>query len=189
MQIILDEYHNRSEKDKHLVETLHSGSEVLDTLDFACVDGLNYPAAASNCPCRLLTTATCPMSSGLSADFGAHPKPLPSLPPSPTTSEDLSRAPAWIDLEEEDQTTPQKKKDKGKGKQVANPDVEEGAESGEISEEEEARNSYPPTTEDTSETRRIEEVSFNTTHTTSYHIMRPSILTATSIGRTSGVGS
>lgn len=69
-------------------------------------------------------------------------------------SEDLSRAPAWVEDAEQDEqeTTPRKSKDKGKGRVV---DVEEA--SGEVSEEEIPR-TYPPTSEDAAETRKIEEV-------------------------------
>lgn len=95
------------------------------------------------------------MAASLSVDAG-EPKLLPSLPASPTTSEDLSRAPVWADPDEEE-TTPQKKQDKGK-ERVVNLDVEEAGGSGEVSEEE-SPGSYPPTSEDTTETRRIEEVS------------------------------
>lgn len=72
-------------------------------------------------------------------------------------SEDLSRAPAWTedDDEEEEETTPRKKQKKGK-ERVVDLDAEQA--SGEVSEEESPR-SYPPTSEDAAETRKIEEVS------------------------------
>ena len=98
------------------------------------------------------------MASSLAVNPAGDPQPLPSLPGSPTSSEDLSRRPAWIDPEEEE-TTPHKKQDKGKGR-VVNLDVEEDA-SREVSEaEDEGPRSYPPTNEDANETRRVEEVSY-----------------------------
>lgn len=97
------------------------------------------------------------MASSLAVTSAGDPQPLPSLPGSPTASEDLSRGTAWIDPEEEE-TTPRKKQDKGKGR-VVNLDVEEDA-SREVSEaEDEGPGSYPPTNEDANETRRVEEVS------------------------------
>jgi len=95
------------------------------------------------------------MSSTTSVDKNGDPQPLPSLPGSPTMSEDLSRAPAWVEDAEQDEqeTTPRKSKDKGKGR-VVDADVEETGE--EVSEEEIPR-TYPPTNEDAAETRKIEE--------------------------------
>jgi hypothetical protein len=85
-------------------------------------------------------------------DNRTSPQPLPSLPPSPTTSEDLSRAHAWTEQDTDDERTPQKK-DTGKSREVIGLNDE-----GETSEEE-GGGSYPPTNEDATETRRIEDVS------------------------------
>ena len=85
-------------------------------------------------------------------DNRTSPQPLPSLPPSPTTSEDLGRAHAWTEQDTDDESIPQKK-DKGKSREVISLDDE-----GETSEEE-GGGSYPPTNEDAAETRRIEDVS------------------------------
>lgn len=94
------------------------------------------------------------------------PQPLPSLPPSPTISEDLSRAQAWA--EQDDEKAPQKK-DKGKSKEVINLNIEEGG-SGDTSEDE-ASGSYPPTNEDAAETRRIEDVSLGEKDGSSRYIL------------------
>ncbi|KIM74331.1 hypothetical protein PILCRDRAFT_707106 [Piloderma croceum F 1598] len=83
-------------------------------------------------------------------DNRTSPQPLPSLPPSPTTSEDLSRAHAWTEQDTDDESTPQKK-DKGKSREMISLNDE-----GETSEEE-GGGSYPPTNEDAAETRRIED--------------------------------
>jgi len=85
-------------------------------------------------------------------DNRTSPQPLPSLPPSPTTSEDLGRAHAWTEQEDSDDGIP-KKNDKGKAREVTSLNDE-----GETSEEE-GGGSYPPTNEDAAETRRIEDVS------------------------------
>jgi hypothetical protein len=98
------------------------------------------------------------MESSLPIDNRTSPQPLPSLPPSPTTSEDLGRAHAWTELLEDtdDETIPQKK-DKGKSREVVN------LNDGEETSEDEGGSSYPPTNEDAAETRRIEDVSLGET--------------------------
>jgi len=97
------------------------------------------------------------MESGLPIDNRTSPQPLPSLPPSPTTSEDLGRAHAWTELEDTDDETIPQKKNKGKSREVVN------LNDGEETSEDEGGSSYPPTNEDAAETRRIEDVSLGET--------------------------
>jgi hypothetical protein len=96
------------------------------------------------------------MESSLPTQDRTIPHPLPSLPPSPTTSEDLSRAHVWAEAEDSDEpeNIPQKK-DKGKSKEIIDLNTERGG--GGESSEDEAGGSYPPTNEDAAETRRIED--------------------------------
>lgn len=99
-----------------------------------------------------------PMESNTPTDATTSPQPLPSLPPSPTASEDLSRAHVWAEPEDsgEPDNRPQKI-DKGKSKEVIDLNIEGGR--SEETSEEEGGGSYPPTNEDVAETRRIEDVS------------------------------
>ncbi|KAH7918315.1 hypothetical protein BV22DRAFT_911238 [Leucogyrophana mollusca] len=92
------------------------------------------------------------MSSLAPKDKGTMPQILTSLPPSPTSEEDLSRAQAWT--EQDDLNTEghsPASTDKGKGKQLDDPyDDEEAVDTNGSAE-------YPPTSDEVAETRRVEE--------------------------------
>lgn len=90
------------------------------------------------------------------------PQPLPSLPPSPTTEEDVSSAPWTAD---EIQDTPRATTSKGKGRErlIDSPGFgytysAEGPDSPPGMSADPSSEGYPPTNDDEAETRRIEEV-------------------------------
>ncbi|KAJ6609820.1 hypothetical protein B0H10DRAFT_2062613 [Mycena sp. CBHHK59/15] len=76
------------------------------------------------------------------------PRPQPSLPPSPSTEQDLSGAHRWSD-DEADHLDPSSKT-KGKARQLYNADEE-------VDDEESDLQEYPPANDDEAETRRVEE--------------------------------
>lgn len=101
----------------------------------------------------LATTTSMPSISSIET---VTPQPLPSLPPSPTEEEDLSRAHAWREGDDSDTLADvSEKKDKGKGKQLEEFDADCGSDDASQTEEREV---YPPMNHDEAETRRVEEV-------------------------------
>jgi hypothetical protein len=122
------------------------------------------------------------MESSLPNGGRTSPHPLPSLPSSPTTSEDLGRAHVWAEPEDTDEpeNIPQKK-DKGKAREIVSL-VVEGVGNGDTSEEE-GGGAYPPTTEDAAETQKIEDVSLERISHHSLNLYRlPVTLESTAMG-------
>jgi hypothetical protein len=78
------------------------------------------------------------------------PNPLPSLPPTPTSEEDLSRRWAWQEGGESDNLQSRKSEERQLQEQYADA-------SDEASEHTDA-GVYPPVNDDEAETRRVEEV-------------------------------
>lgn len=99
------------------------------------------------------------MESSITITEKSGPHPLPSLPPSPITEEDLSRPTtrATHDGFDDHENIP-RRQDKGKSKEIVGPYAEFGH-NGETSEDDGAGGTYPPANDDDTETRRIEEVS------------------------------
>jgi hypothetical protein len=91
-------------------------------------------------------------------------QPMPSLPPSPTTEEDLSRAQAWSDGNGESdgsESELRQKRDRRKGKEkesaTERPYIRVTG-SDDSLEQQQDIDAYPPTNDDVTETRRVEEV-------------------------------
>lgn len=90
------------------------------------------------------------------------PQPLPSLPSSPITEEDLSRSTTWAtddNSNSDDQGKISWRTDRGKSKEVVGSCDDDFVHTGETSEDDGTGGTYPPANEDDAETRRIEEVS------------------------------
>src|SRR3984957_8858005 len=108
-------------------------------------------------------------------------QPLPSLPPSPTTEEDLSRAQAWTDGNggsDGSESEVRQKRDRRKGKEKESatdrPYVRVTGSDDSLEQQQDV-DAYPPMNDDITETRRVEKVrSF--TSPTKYNIKKQKML-------------
>lgn len=118
---------------------------------------ITSPYPGLGCVPTLTDTAVHDLMTSVSSIETITPHPLPSLPPSPSSEEDLSRAQVWQD-DTNSHHQPSHTAAKGKQKQTRENYRDNGSDEALGSPEESG--AYPPTNDDQTETRRVEEVSF-----------------------------